>query len=80
MEPQAKPIGQTLMERVDLLVQELGSPVEWGHPLSSTTPKAHAIQNLAERTQALEAAVREIAFEVQRLATASASFDTTGSA
>ncbi len=67
MEPQTKPIGETLMERVDQLVQAVGSPVEWGHPLSSTTPKTHAIQNLAERTEALECAVREIAFEIQRL-------------
>ena len=71
MEPQTRQVADTLMERVNKLVQPVGRPLEWGHPLSSVTPKTLAIQDLASRVQALEDAVREIAFEVQKLTTAS---------
>ncbi len=71
MEPQTEQVADTLMERVNKLVQAVDRPLEWGHPLSSVTPKPLAIQDLASRIQALEDAVREIAYEVQELTTAS---------
>jgi hypothetical protein len=50
-------LTDTLMERVDKLVEAGGLSPEWGSALVSTTPKSIA----------LKAAVREIALEVQRL-------------
>jgi hypothetical protein len=60
-------LTDTLMERVDNLVQARNAPPEWGNPLLSTTPTSHAVRELAVRTEALEKAVREIALEVQKL-------------
>ena len=72
MEPRTNEAADTLMERVNKLIQAVDRPLEWGHPLSSVTPKTLAIQDLASRTQALEDAVREIALEVQKITNASA--------
>jgi hypothetical protein len=60
-------LADTLMERVDRLAGP-SKPIEWGDPLLSTTPTSMAIHELAVRTQALMAAVRDIAFEVEKLA------------
>jgi len=57
----------TLIERVDKLVQAGKAPPEWGSPLLSTTPTPLAIRELAVQVEALEKAVREIALEVQKL-------------
>ncbi len=70
MNTETQPIEDTLLERVNKLVQALDRPLEWGNPLVSITPRAHAIRDLALRTEALENAVREIAFEVQKLTSA----------
>ncbi len=51
----------TLIERVDKLIQ--ASKV----PLLYTTPTSVAVRELAAQTEALENAVRETAFEVQKL-------------
>ena len=69
-EPDTKPIAETLVERVNELLQASGQTDGWGHPLSSTTPNTLAIDALALRTQALEKAIHEIALEVQKLTTA----------
>jgi len=60
-------LTDTLIERVDKLVQPSRPSREWGNPLLSTTPSSIAIRELALRTEALENAVREIALEVQKL-------------
>jgi hypothetical protein len=60
-------LTDTLMERVDKLVEAGGLSPEWGSALVSTTPKSIAVQDLAAQMEALKAAVREIALEVQRL-------------
>ncbi len=67
MELQPKLVAETLMDRLNRLVQPVDRPLEWGNPLCSATPQPLAIQDLAARTGALEAAVREIAYEVQIL-------------
>jgi hypothetical protein len=54
-------VGATLTERVDHLI-EAGT-----EPLLTTTPTSVAIRELAARIEALQSAVREIAFEVQQL-------------
>jgi hypothetical protein len=58
-------LTDTLMERVEKLLPPGELPLEWGNPRLSTTPISMAIESLARRTEALEAAVREIALEVQ---------------
>jgi hypothetical protein len=58
---------ETLIERVDELVQASTAPREWGNPHLSTTPTSIAIQELAKEIEALQSAVREIALEVQKL-------------
>ena len=62
-----EPLTETLIERVDKLVHADDPPLEWGNPLLSTTPRSLAIQQLAVRVEALENALRELAFEVQKL-------------
>jgi hypothetical protein len=57
----SKTLTNTLLERVDKLVQASKEPI------LSTTPTTDAIGELAARTEALEKAVREIALEVQKL-------------
>jgi hypothetical protein len=57
----------TLIERVDELVEAGKVPLEWGSPLLSVTPTSIAIQQLARQVEALENGVREIALEVQKL-------------
>ena len=57
----------TLVERVERLVQAEDPPLVWGNPRLSSTPTSLAIRELAARTEALQDAVREIAREVQRL-------------
>ena len=71
MESQPKPVAETLMERLDKLVQPGDRPLEWGNPLLSVTPQSLAIHDLAARTGALESAIREIAYEVEKLTSAS---------
>lgn len=61
------PLTDTLIERVDKLIQASKTPLEWGSPRLSVTPTTLAIRELAAETAALESAVREIALEVQRL-------------
>jgi hypothetical protein len=57
----------TLIERVDELVQASKAPPKWGSPLLSVTPTSIAIRQLAAQIEALENALREIALEVQKL-------------
>ena len=57
----------TLLERVEKLVQADNPPPVWGNPRLSSTPTSLAIRELAAQTEALQDAVREIAHEVQRL-------------
>ena len=59
----------TLIERVDALIQTGKEPLEWGSPQLSTTPASLAVRELAAQFEALESAVREIALEVQKLST-----------
>jgi predicted sugar kinase len=58
--PQLERLTDTLVERVDKLVQA------GKEPLLSTTPTSVAIRELFGRIEALENAMREIALEVQR--------------
>ena len=60
-------LTDTLMERVEKLVPPTKPPLEWGHPLVSTTPTSVAIRELALRIETLENALREIALEVSKL-------------
>jgi predicted sugar kinase len=60
-------LTDTLIERVDKLVEAGKVPLGWGSPLVSTTPTSMAIGALAAQLEALEHAVREIALEVQKL-------------
>lgn len=60
-------LTDTLIERINKLVHSGNAPLEWGNPLLSTTPTSLAIHDLAERTEALENGLRELALEVQRL-------------
>lgn len=56
-----------LAEAVGQLTHIAGKrPARWGNPLLSSTPTSMAIRDLAERTEALEEAVREMALELQR--------------
>jgi hypothetical protein len=59
--------ADSLVGRVDTLVQAGKMPVEWGSPRLSTTPTSLAIRELVAQVEALENAVREIASEVQKL-------------
>ncbi len=63
-----QPLTDTLIERVDRLIQASKTPLEWGNPRLSMTPTPVAVRGLAAETTALERAVREIALEVQKLA------------
>ena len=60
-------VTDTLIERIDELVDPSERPLVWGNPLLSATPTSMAIGDLAVRVEALEKAVREIAVEIQRL-------------
>ncbi len=62
----AESLTDSLTDRVERLLHP-SKPLEWGHPLVSTTPTAVAIDDLTRRTGALENALREIALEVQKL-------------
>jgi hypothetical protein len=62
-----KPSTDTLIERVDELIQPHKAPHVWGSPRLSATPTPLAVQQLAMEIAELEDAVREIALEVQRL-------------
>ena len=59
----------TLMNRVSRLLPATDAQPEWGSASLSTTPTTLAIQDLVARVEALENAMREIAREVQQLAT-----------
>jgi hypothetical protein len=61
-------LSSTLVERVQAFVQNDDSPIEWGSPLLSTTPTPVAIRQLAVQLASAEQALREIALEVQKLA------------
>ena len=61
-----KGLTNYLTDRVERLLHP-SKPLEWGHPLVSTTPTSVAIDELTRRTEALENALREIALEVQKL-------------
>ncbi len=71
MKTETEPQANNLLGRVTELVPAGDRPLGWGHALSSVTPQSHAIEDLALRIEALEQAVREIAFEVQKRASAS---------
>lgn len=58
---------ETFLDRVDAWVGPDCRPIVWGNPLLSTTPTSMAIHDLAERMEALEEAMREVAHEVQSL-------------
>ena len=60
-------LTDTLIERVDKLIQASKAPLGWGSPLLSVTPTSVAVRELAAEARALENAVREIALEVQKL-------------
>ncbi len=60
-------LTDTLIKRVDKLVEFSKEPLEWGNPLLSTTPTSLAVRELAAQVGALANAVREIALEVQKL-------------
>ena len=62
----AESLTDSLTDRVERLLHP-SKPLEWGHPLVSTTPTSVAIDELTRRTEALENALREIALEVQKL-------------
>ena len=62
----AESLTDSLRDRVERLLHP-SKPLEWGHPLVSTTPTSVAIDDLTRRTEALENALREIALEVQKL-------------
>ena len=68
MQSTTENLTNTLVERVDKLIDARNAPVEWGHPRLSVTPRALAIEQLTQRMEALENALREIALEVQKLA------------
>ena len=57
----------SLNDRVERLLHPSKRPLEWGHPLVSTTPTSVAIQELTLRIEAVEKALREIALEVEKL-------------
>ncbi len=59
-------LTDTLVDRVNALIQADKAPHEWGSPRVTATPTTVAIAQLATEVAALEAAVREIALEVQR--------------
>jgi hypothetical protein len=59
----------TLMDRVSRHLPAKDAEPEWGSASVSTTPTPLAIQDLAARIEALENALREIATEIQQLAT-----------
>ena len=58
-----------LMNRVSRLLPAPDAQPKWGSASLSTTPTSLAIQDLAARVEAVEDALREIAMEVQQLAT-----------
>jgi len=60
-------LPDTLVERVKELIHPRNAPHEWGHPSLSVTPNSLAIHDLAQRVEALEKAIGEIALEVQKL-------------
>ncbi len=60
-------LTDTLIERVNKLVQAGKVPRRWGSPLLSVTPTSIAMRQLARQIDALENAVQEIALEVQKL-------------
>ena len=58
-----KTLGETLIERVDKLIESQ----KGDRPILSTTATSAAIGELAARNEGLEKAIREIAVEVQKL-------------
>jgi hypothetical protein len=67
MKPLTEALTDTLIERVDKLIQPHKAPLVWGSPRLSVTPIPLAVQQLAMEIAELADAVREIALEVQRL-------------
>jgi len=68
MQTATENVTDTLVERVEKLVDARNAPLEWGHPRLSVTPRALAIRQLTQRMEAVENALLEIALEVQKLA------------
>jgi hypothetical protein len=60
-------VPDALMQRVDRLAHP-EKTLEWGDPLLTSTPASIAIHQLAVRTQALTVAVRDLALELETLA------------
>ncbi len=61
-------VTNTLVERVhELIHQPSERPLVWGNPRLGATPNSIAMHDLVVRIEALEEAVLEIAFDVQRL-------------
>ena len=57
----------SLIERIDQLVEADQVAAAWGSPHLSVTPIPLAIETLAAQVEALQQAVREIALEVEKL-------------
>ena len=68
MQTATENLTDTLVERVEKLIDARNAPLEWGHPRLSVTPRAAAIEQLTHRMEAVENALLEIALEVQKLA------------
>jgi len=68
MQSATENLTDTLVERVEKLINARHEPVEWGDPRLSVTPRALAIEQLTQRMEALENALLEIALKVQKLA------------
>jgi len=60
----------TLIDRVDKLIEDREAP-GWGSPRLSVTPAPLAVQRLAAEIATLEDVVREMALELQKLASRS---------
>jgi hypothetical protein len=63
-------LTDTLIERVDRLIQANSAPLGWGSPHLSVTPTSLAVSQLAAEIASLQEAVREIALEIQKLSDA----------
>jgi len=63
-------VSNTLLERVEELIHPHKASPAWGSPHLSVTPLSVAVPQLAAEVAALQAAVREMALEIQRLSQA----------
>ena len=60
-------LTETLIERVDALIQASKTPPAWGSPHLSVTPITMRVDGLSAKLAALDKARREIALEVDQL-------------